>query len=195
MEPLADLTKGLKILEPFLGKHGFTFDSYENGKGSGGQFTIANFKNGQKRFCIGYRYSIGELGYQYDNFQVGHAFYLDHLGLADKKQFPDFQSEDILLGFRHVLHDFDFLVDDFFAGSCAKLVEAAKLQEIYIIELNKKAQDDYYNQLDQNRIDRARLKFKEKEYKVTLELYEAVENIALLTGLDKKTIEYCKQHD
>jgi hypothetical protein len=96
MEPLKDLTKGLDILVPFLGRHGFTLDNYENGKGSGGQFTVATFKSGRKSFIIGYRFSIGELGYQFDNYQVGHTFYLDHLGLADKGQFPGFQSDDKL---------------------------------------------------------------------------------------------------
>jgi hypothetical protein len=61
MQPLPDLINGLKILEPFLGQNGFAFDSFENGKGSGGQFTIATFKNGLKKFIIGYRYSMGKL--------------------------------------------------------------------------------------------------------------------------------------
>ena len=43
MEPLKDLTKGLEILVPFLGRHGFTLDNYENGKGSGGHYTVATF--------------------------------------------------------------------------------------------------------------------------------------------------------
>lgn len=118
MQPLTDLTKEFEILEPFLTRYGFMFDNFENGKGSGGQFTIATYINRHKKFIIGYRYSIGEFGYQFDNFKVGHTFYLGHLGLADKKQFPDFQSDDKLISFRHILHDIDFLVDDFFVGSC-----------------------------------------------------------------------------
>lgn len=194
MEPLTDLTKGLEILEPFLGRHGFTFDNYENGKGSGGQFTVATFKNGRKRFFIGYRFSIGELGYQFDDFKVGHTFYLDHLGLADKRQFPDFQSDDKLLAFRHILHDLDFLVDDFFNGSGDKLIEAAKLQDKFVKEHNEKAQVDCNNHFDQIKIDRARHKFKEKDYKGTLDIYKTIEHKTLLNDLDKKTIEYCERH-
>lgn len=193
MQPLTDLTKGLEILEPFLVRHGFTFDNYENGKGSGGQFTVATFKNGGKRFIIGYRFSIGELGYQFDNFQVGHTFYLDHLGFADKKQFPNFQSDDKLLAFRHILHDLDYLVDDFFDGSCDKLVEAAKLQEKFVKEHNKKAREDHNNHFDQMKIERARHKFKEKDYRGTLDIYKTVEHKALLNDLDKKTIKYCER--
>lgn len=195
MQPLIDLTKGLEILEPFLGRYDFAFDNYENGKGSGGQFTVATFKNGRKKFIIGYRFSIGELGYQFDDFQVGHTFYIDHLGLADKRQFPGFQSDDKLLAFRHILHDLDYLVDDFFNGSCDKLIEAAKLQDKFVKEHNQKAQEEYNNHFDQMKIDRARHKFKEKDYKATLSIYNTVEHKTLLTDFDKKTIEYCEKHD
>ena|SRR5690606_14077392 len=194
MEPLTELTNGLEILVPFLERHGFALDKYENGKGSGGQFTVATFKNGRKSFIIGYRFSIGELGYQFDNFQVGHTFYLDHLGFADKKQFPGFQSDDKLLGFRHILHDLEFLIEDFLKGSCDKLIEAAKLQDKFVKEQNLKAHEDYNNHFDQVKIDRARLKFKEKDYKGTLDIYQTVEHKTLLTDLDKKTIEYCERH-
>ena len=193
MRPLTDLIKGLEILEPFLRQYGFEFDNFENGKGSGGQFTIATYINGHKRFIIGYRYSIGELGYQFENIKVGHTFYLDHLGLADKKQFPDFQSDDKLNSFRHILHDLYFLVDDFFVGPCSKLIEASKLQEKFIKEHNEKAQEEYNNHFDKIKIEQARQKFKDKEYKKALELYATVEHKTLLNDVDKKTIEYCKR--
>ena len=194
MEPLTDLTNGLEILEPFLIRFGFTFDKYENGKGSGGQFTIATYINRQKKFIIGYRFSIGELGYQFDNFKVGHTFYLDHLGFADKKQFPDFQSDDKLLAFRHILHDFEFLLEDFFIGSCDQLIEAAKLQDKSIKEHNEKSQQEYNNQFDRMDIEQARQKFKEKDYKRCLEIYMTIEHKNLFSDFDKKTIEYCKKH-
>lgn len=193
MQPLTDLTKGLEVLEPFLTQYGFRLDNFENGKGSGGQFTIATYINGRKKIIIGYRYSIGELGYQFDNFQVGHTFYLDHLGFADKKQFPDFQSDDKLLAFRHILNDLDFLVDDFFVGSCTKLIEAAKLQDKFVKEHNAKAQKEYDNHFDKVIIERARQKFKDKEYKKTLEIYATVVHKDLLNAVDKKTIAYCER--
>lgn len=194
MQPLTDLTKGLEILESFLKRHGFKFDNYENGKGSGGQFTKATYKKVRKSFIIGYRFSIGELSYQFDNYQVGHAFYLDHLGFSDKKQFPCFQADDKLLAFRHILHDLDFVVEDFFEGSCDQLVEAAKLQDKFVKEHNRNAEEEYNFHIDQIKIDHARNKFKEKDYKGTLDIYMSVEYKTLLTDLDKKTIEYCKRN-
>ncbi|HEY0750893.1 MAG TPA: hypothetical protein VGD26_07045, partial [Chitinophagaceae bacterium] len=154
----------------------------------------ATYKNGRKKFIIGYRYSVGELGYQLDNFKVGHTFYLDHLGLADKKQFPDFQSDDKLLAFRHILYDLEFLVNDFFTGSCDKLIEASKLQVNFIKEHNAKTQEDYNNHFDKIKIDRARQKFKDKDYSATLEIYKTVEHKTLLCDFDSKAIEYCKRH-
>lgn len=168
MQPLTDLTKGLEVLEPFLKRYGFVLDNYENGKGSGGLFTIATYINGHKKFIIGYRYSIGEIGYQFDNFNVGHAFYIDHLGFEDKRQFPDFQSDDKLLAFRRILHDFDFLVEDFFVGQCNKLIEASALQDKLIRKDNEKCQEEYNNYFDKITIEQARQKFKNKEYKNTI---------------------------
>ena len=194
MEPLTDLTNGLKVLEPFLIPHGFTLDNFENGKGSGGQFTIATYKKGQKKFIIGYRFSIGELGYQFNDFRVGHTFYLDHLGFADKKQFPDFQSDDKLLAFRHILHDLEYLVDDFFVGPCDQLIEAAKLQDKFIKEHNEKSQQEYNNQFDRMDIEKARQKFKEKDYEKCLEIYMTIEHKNLLSDFDKKTIDFCKKN-
>ncbi len=194
MKPLTDLTNGLQVLEPFLIHHSFTLDNYENAKGSGGQFTIANYKKEQKKFIIGYRFSIGELGYQFQDFRVGHPFYLDHLGFADKKQFPDFQSDDKLLAFRHILHDLDFLIEDFFVGSCDQLVEAAKLQDKFIKEHNEKSQIEYNYQFDRMAIEKARQKFKEKDYKKCLKIYMTIEHKNLLSDFDKKTIDYSERH-
>ena len=194
MQPLTDLTKGLEVLEPFLKRYGFKFDNFENGKGSGGQFTLAIYINSNKKFVIGYRYSIGELYYQFEGFKVGHTFYLDHLGFADKKEFPDFQSDDKLLAFRHILHDLNFLIQDFFEGSCDKLIEAAKLQDKFIKEHNEKVQAEYNYQFDKLHIDKARQEFKNKNYKSCLDSYAKVEHRNILSEVDIKTIQFCEKH-
>jgi len=43
MQPLIELIRGLDILNPFLTQYGFEFEKYENGQGSGGEFTVASF--------------------------------------------------------------------------------------------------------------------------------------------------------
>src|SRR5665647_567541 len=107
MQPLKDLVEGLEIIDPFLTRHGFEFESYENGQGLGGQFTVATFVKGRKKFILSYHASIGEVVYQFDNASVCHDFYMDKLGLAGKKKLPDFHSENKLLAFKSLLHDFE----------------------------------------------------------------------------------------
>ena len=141
----------------------FEFHNFENGKVQADSVLLGrqHLQNGQKKFIIGYRFSIGELGYQFDIFKTWTTFYLDHLGLAGKKQFPDFQQKDKLIAFKHILHDFEYLVDDFFVGSCDKLIEAAILQDNYVKELRTTSQDRIKLHPDKMRIEKARQKFKE----------------------------------
>jgi len=194
MQPLIDLVRGLDVIDDFLTQHGFEFENYENGLGSGGQFTVATFKSGRKKFILNYRSSIGQVVYQFDNHTVCHDFYLDLLGLADKKKLPDFHSEDKLLAFTHLLHDFEFLTEDFFDGECQKLTVFSKLQDNVISEYGGKAREEYYLQLDKNRIEEARQKFKNKDFKGSIEIFETVEIRSLMNDLDKRLISYCEQH-
>jgi hypothetical protein len=194
MQPLADLTKGLEILEPFLRQHGFVFDNYENGQGLGGQFTIATYTNGLKKFIISYLFSVGQVVYQYDHSLVCHDFYLDQLGLADKKKLPHFQSEDKLLAFNQILLDFDFLIDDFFEGRCVKLIEFSKLQANVISEYRGKTREECDVKLDEDRIKEAREEFKKKEFKKSRDTYSTVEHRNLLNELDNKLIDYDEHH-
>ena len=194
MQPLIELVWGLDILNPFLTQHGFEFEKYENGQGSDGQFTVASFINGRKKFIINYRISVGQVIYQYDLSKVCHDFYLDQLGLADKKKIHGFHSEDKLAGFRDLLHDFEFLVEDFFEGQCLKLREFSKLQDNIITVYGATAHEEYYLQSDKERIEEARQKFKNKNFKGSIEIYQTVECRGLLNDLDNKIIEFCEHH-
>ena len=194
MQAIIDLVRGLDILDPFLTQHGFEFENYENGQGSGGQFTVATYTKGLKKFIINFRFSIGQVVYQFDNATVCHDFYLDQLGLADKKKLPDFHSADKLLAFTHLLHDFEFLTEDFFEGDCRKLKAFSKLQDNVISEYGGKAREEYYLQLDNDRINDARQKFKDKNFKISLEIYRTVEVRSLLNNLDIKLIDFCERH-
>jgi len=193
MQPLTDLVKGIEVLEPFLSQHGFEFEKYENGQGSGGQFTVASFVNGRKKFIVNYRFSIGQVIYQYDSAKVCHDFYLDQLGLADKKKLPDFHSDDKLIAFTHLLHDFEFLINDFFDGECRHLKAFSKLQENVISEYGGKEREEYDLNLDKERIEEARQKFKSKDFKRSIEIYRTVEIRSLLNALDNRLIDFCER--
>ncbi|MGB8193710.1 MAG: hypothetical protein WCF67_17390 [Chitinophagaceae bacterium] len=194
-QSLPELVNGVEILKPFLFRYGFTLDDFENYKGgSGGQVTEASFTKGNKKFNIGYRYSLGKLNYHCGDAVVTHAFYLDGLGYAEQKKFPDFQSDDKLKVFRNILHDLEYLVDDFFAGDCSRLKMLAVQEAEQTAEYNRKAQIEYNYSFEKIFIDDARREFKNKDYKKCLANYDKVVHMHLLTDLDRKFIEFCKKH-
>ncbi len=194
MEHLADLEKGLDILEPFLKRHDFGFDNYENFKGSSGHFTFVKYKNQRKEFHIGYHFSIGHVVYQFDDLTISHNFYLDKLGFADKKQFKDSQTDDKLLAFSNILFDFNFLVDDFFKGECIRLREFSRLQDNIIAEYDKKAREGYNIEFDRLRIEKARQEFRSKNFLKSIEIYRSIDYKNLINSLDEKIIEFCERH-
>ena len=191
---LASLEKGLDIIEPFLKRHDFGFKDYENFKGSSGHFTFVKYKNGLKEFHLGYYFSIGHVVYKFDNLAVSHGFYLNKLGFADKKFFDDVQTGDKLLAFSNILHDFNFLIDDFFKGECIRLKEISKLQENIIAEYDKKAREGYNIEFDKLRIEKARQEFRSKNFQKSLEIYRSIEYKGLMNKLDEKVIEFCLKH-
>lgn len=193
MSPVPELVSGLTLLEPFLESSGFVLDSYENGEGSGGHFTIATFKNGHKKIVIGYRFSVGQLDYRYDDSVVGHDFYLKQLGHAETMKFPDFQSDDKLESFRHILADFQLLKSDFFNGDCKELIRIVKIQKAAIEKEGNKRQVEYDDHFDHAIILRARREFKEKKFKESAMTYKTVRNAELLTDLDKKILKIAKE--
>jgi len=192
-EPLADLEKGIEILDPFLKQHEFRFHGFEDIKGSGRHFTLAKFKKERKEFILGYRFSVGQIVYQFDNLSVGHDFYLDKLGFGSKKKFESVQTEDKLLPFKYILSDFDYLVDDFFKGECIQLQAYSKLQDNIIKEYDQKARKRYNRQFYELRILEARSEFSNKNYKKSIEIYTSIDIKCLLNDLDGKIIEFCKK--
>lgn len=194
MELLASLEKGLNILDPFLKEHDFRLKDYENYTGSTGRFTFVNYKNGPKEFHLAYHFSIGHVVYQFGDLAVCHDFYLDKLGFADKTLFKDSQTDDKLLAFSHILHDFNFLIDDFFKGECIRLKEFSKLQDNIIAGYDKKARYGYNIEFDKLRIEKARLEFRSKNFTKSIEIYKSIDYKELMNELDEKLIEYSLRH-
>jgi len=194
LEPLAGLEKGLEILEPFLKLYDFGFKGFENFRGEGRHLTLAKFKNKRREFILGYRFSVGQIVYQFDKLSVSHDFYLDKLGFGSKKKFEGVQTEDKLLPFKYILSDFDYLVDDFFEGECIRLQAYSKLQDNIIKEYDQKARKRYNSQFYELRILEARSEFINKNYKKSIEIYTSIDIKCLLNDLDGKIIEFCKIH-
>jgi len=194
MQLIRELSLGLETIEPFLTGYGFEFEDYQIEKGPDGHFTFASYRNKSKKFLVDYRFSIGQVLYQYDNSIASHPFYLDQLGFADKKRHKDFLPENKHEAFERILHDFQYLVDDFFTGECNKLQEISKLQDKIITEVDRKIRKENSIRFDNFRVEKARQVFRMKEYKKCLEIYKFVDNNELLGDLDFKIIEYCNRH-
>jgi len=194
MDLLTDLTKGLETIEPFLKAYNFEFDAYDMAKGTTGYFALASYKNNNKKFTIDYRFSIGQALYQYENSIVTHPYYLDNLGFADKKLHSNFQSENEIEVFTHLLHDFEYLVDDFFMGECVKLKEISEQQDNIISKIDRNLRKENSIRIDNIRIEKARQLFRKKEYQKCLDIYRFVDNNNLLTDLDDNIIAFCTRH-
>src|SRR5665648_1042261 len=124
LEPLAGLEKGLEILEPFLKLYDFGFKGFENFRGEGRHLTLAKFKNKRREFILGYRFSVGQIVYQFDKLSVSHDFYLYKLGFGSKKKFEGVQTADKLLPFKNIFSNFNNLFKNFLkenASGCKRI--------------------------------------------------------------------------
>lgn len=191
---IKDLSKGLEILDPFLREYGFEFDKYNFDNNSDSNLSLASYKNESKKFIVDYRFSTGQILYQYGNCIVSHPFYLDNLGFTHKKKHNGFLQNQKLEAFNNILHDFEYLLDDFFKGECDKLKEISELQENIITEVDRKIRLENGIRLDNIRIEKARREFRNKEHLKCLDIYKFVDNKDLLVELDFKIMEYCNRH-
>lgn len=194
MQQLKDVIKGIETIEPFLIKYGFEFEDYQIDIGPDGHFTFASYRNESKKFLINYHFSLGQVHYQYKNSIASHPVYLDHLGFAGKKLHKDYISVHQHDGFMNILHDFEFLIEDFFKGECIKLLEISKLQDSIITEFQGDIKKESIIRTDTLRIEKARQEFRMKEFKKCLNIYKAVDDRDILGELDDKIIEFCKRH-
>ena len=175
--------------------YGFERDEFGVEKKPEGHVAIATYKNKGKKFIIDYHLSIGQVLYQYENSIASHPFYLDNLGFEDKKLHKGFISVIQLEEFKHILHDFEYLTDDFFKGECNKLQKISALRDNIIDEVDRKIRKEKSIQFDSFRIEKARQYFSKKEFKKCLDIYKFVDNKNLFGELDNKAIEYCKRHN
>lgn len=194
MQLLKELTRGLELIDPFLKGFGFEYEDFIIDKGPDGHFTYASYRKESKKFLIEYHFSFGQVLYQFEDAIASHPFYLDNLGFKDKKLHQNYISENQLEAFTHILHDFEYLIDDFFKGECVKLKEISKLQDYLISEADRTMRKEKSIRIDTMRIEQARLNFRKKEFNTCITNYRFVENRDLLGDLDTKIIEYSKRH-
>lgn len=194
MQLIKELSKGLETLDSFLKNYGFEFDKYEVDTNTKSHFTLASYKKENKKLIIDHSFSFEQILYQCDDSIVSHPFYLDQLGFFEKKRHKDFLQNRKIEAFNDILHDFEYLVDDFFKGECHKLKEISELQENIITEVDKEIRKENSVQLDSIKIEKARREFRNKELLKCLDIYKFIDNKYLLEELDFKIMEYCNRN-
>ena len=64
VDPIARLREGTTILDPLLNEHGFNFVMTSAGKGSGGHFAVGEYRRGERRLELHYRWGLGIVCYR-----------------------------------------------------------------------------------------------------------------------------------
>jgi hypothetical protein len=123
------LKAGLEILDSFMQSLGFVYTQTSAGVGSGGSFAAEEFRRGDRRLELHFRYSLGLVTYHVGNLALSHEDYMwSTVGRRWATQYPGF-STDPLDGFRHLLADLQRYCSEFLSGSDTDFIERAKRAE------------------------------------------------------------------
>ena len=116
-QPEAVLLQGAELLKPLFSSHGFTFVEKGGSTGSGGPFVSAEFKRGDRKFEIHYRFSLGMVTYHLASQAISHEQYMcSVLGKPGMSHYPGF-SNDPLDAFRHLRDDLQSYCSEFLEGT------------------------------------------------------------------------------
>jgi len=103
--PLEILKQGAKLLEPLLVSRGSRFNVVGDGRGSGGDFAVGEFRSRDRSLEVHFRYSLGLVTYYLGALSMGHIDYMRSvLGKRYASHYPAF-SIDPLDAFRDLLLD------------------------------------------------------------------------------------------
>lgn len=103
------LRAGVLILNDLLEPHEFVSLLTDAGIGSGGQYASAEFRRGNRRLELHFRFSLGLVTYHVESAALSHEDYMwSVLGKRWASYYPGF-SEDPLDGFRHLRRDLEQL--------------------------------------------------------------------------------------
>jgi hypothetical protein len=110
--------------------HGFVYTQTSVGVGSGGSFASGEFRRGDRRLELHFRYSLGLVTYHMGSASLSHEEYMwSVLRKRWASHYPGF-SGDALESFRHLLLDLEQYGSDFLVGSdseFAKHIDQAAL--------------------------------------------------------------------
>jgi hypothetical protein len=102
MNPVETLRDGAAELAPALTLHGFQFVPTGSGVGSGGHYATGEFRRGDRRLELHFRYSLGLVAYHIGAESLSHAELVRAVvatqSIQHPAQYPGF-SEDPSKGF------------------------------------------------------------------------------------------------
>ena len=118
-EPQQALAAGAELLDDLMRSHGFVYNPTAAGVGSGGSFASGEFRRGNRRLELHYRYSLGLVTYHVGNLALSHEDYMwSVLDGRWRSEYPGF-SKELLDDFRHLRADLEHHCTDFLGGSDA----------------------------------------------------------------------------
>lgn len=118
-EASESLRAGSDILDGLMLAHGFFFVPTSAGVSSGGSFAAGEFRRGDRRLELHFRYSLGLVTYRAGLLGLSHEDYMwSVVGRRWATRYPGFSTEP-LDGFRHLLGDLQQYGSDFLIGSDA----------------------------------------------------------------------------
>jgi hypothetical protein len=121
MRPREVLSAGARELDGVLSPHGFVFTFTDEGKGSGGIYASGEYRRGNRRLEIHYRWSLGLVRYHVGKNSLAHAEYVRAVraitATSREPSYPGFSSDDALAAFGHLRHDLEGFGELFLRGS------------------------------------------------------------------------------
>jgi len=119
-KPSEILREGRVVLDPLLGKYGFSFVQGPAGSGSGGPYASGVYRNGERTLEISYRFSLGLVTYHFREISIDHESYMRFVpGAKGHHRYPGF-SDDPLSGFRDLAYDLENFATSFLNGEFAE---------------------------------------------------------------------------
>jgi hypothetical protein len=115
--PETVLLQGAALLKPIFLERGFVFAELNSGESSGGQFSSAEFKRGDRRFEFHFRFSLGMVSYHLGSESISHEEYMcSVLGKPSVSRYPVF-SNNPLDAFIHLRDDIQNHCAEFLEGT------------------------------------------------------------------------------
>jgi len=123
MDPVSELERGARELAETLGPAGFDFVLLQSGRSSGGMFASGEFRKGDRRLELHFRWSLGLVVYHVGGDSLAHDEFVRAMqsteGIQGTREYPGF-SDDPQAAFRGLRADLERFGRIFISGTAAE---------------------------------------------------------------------------